>query len=158
MEDENLAQLTESQRCNLNALLDVLVPAWGDVFPAAGALGVAAFIEARLADTRGFAQVALSVLSRVATLVSAAGMQTLDELAPAERVALVRRVEAEDPMTFLTFLTQVYMGYYTNPTIPPKLGFPDRPPQPLGHKIAEDDNLDELLAPVRQRGRHYREC
>ena len=80
------------------------------------------------------------------------------ELAPAERVALVRRVEAEDPMTFLTFLTQVYMGYYTNPTIPPKLGFPDRPPQPLGHKIAEDDNLDELLAPVRQRGRHYREC
>ena len=150
-------QISEAQRANLEPLLDVLIPASGD-FAAAGALGVAKFIDARIADTKGFAKTAHAVLSRIDALVNDAKAGSLASLPNADRVTLVRQVEASDPLTFLAFLMQVYLGYYTNPAIPPKLGFPDRPPQPLGHTLPVDDNLEELLGPVRRRGRHYRQC
>ena len=159
MQDLNTAQLEDNQRACLASLLDILIPALESKgMLAAGALGIAGFVEARMQDTQGFSAIVLDVLSRIEALLSNAGVGALADIAPAERVALVRNVEAQQPLAFLTFLTQVYLGYYTHPSIPPKFGLPDRPPQPLGHKLPEDENLEELLAPVRGRGPLFRPC
>jgi hypothetical protein len=50
------------------------------------------------------------------------------------------------------------MDYYTHSSIPPKVGLPPRPPQPLGHEMPKNVDLDALLAPVRTRGKRWRDA
>ncbi len=50
------------------------------------------------------------------------------------------------------------MGYYSRADIRPHFGLSDRPTQPEGYELPEDDpdELADMLAPVRARGRCYR--
>lgn len=140
----------------LDTLLDVLLPAAGDL-PAAGALGVRSFLAERVGDTEGFGDAIAHLLAKASELLAAADAASLDALGDAERIGFVQRLEAAEPASFLKLTTQAFLGYYTEPSIPPRFGLPDRPPQPLGHTLPEDD-LEPLVEPVRQRGKCYVEC
>jgi hypothetical protein len=51
---------------------------------------------------------------------------------------------------------QAYCAYYQHPRVIAALGLAVRPPHPDGYALEQPD-LDALLAPVRERGRRYRE-
>ncbi len=86
------------------------------------------------------------------------GADGFSALGSDERDAVLFALQAQEPAFFAVFLQQSYMGYYTHPSVPPNFGLPDRPPQPLGHKLPPNENLDELVSPVKERGKCYREC
>ena len=50
------------------------------------------------------------------------------------------------------------MGYYSRADVRPQFGLSPRPTQPEGYELPEDDpdELADMLAPVRRRGRCYR--
>lgn len=143
--------LDETQRKLLDALLDLIIPASADGrIPAAGALGVAAFIEQRVATTPDLGQLILHSLAKTAALVDSDGIR-LD-------AALVARLEQEEPASFEALLRETYKGYYSRGDIRALLGLSAKPVHPDGYDVPEQD-LDEiraLTAPVKKRGRCYR--
>jgi len=78
-------------------------------------------------------------------------------LTPAERTAVFEEFTAADQFFLPAFLFLVYSGYYTDPRVVEMLGFEARPPHPQGYEMKPDD-LESLLAPVRRRGRMYRDA
>ena len=81
-----------------------------------------------------------------------------DDLDAAGRIAVVEALEREAPDAFTALLWHTYMGYYSRADIRPHFGLSDRPTQPEGYELPEDDpdELADMLAPVRARGRCYR--
>ncbi len=149
---DDRAPWTPTERALIDALLDVILPASADgKLPAGSALPVAEFLAARIAETAALGKLLRTVLRKAEALATTHGSITH---------ALVTQLEQTEPVLFQTFVRHAFMGYYTHPSIPLRLGLPDRPPQPLGHKVPRDTagELDELLAPVRARGKHYRDA
>jgi hypothetical protein len=148
---------TAQQCALLDALLDEILPPVGDL-PAGSTLGLLTFLAARAVDTNGFAAIMDLGLHAAAKMLTERGASDLRALPEPERLAFVQALEAGEPRFFSSFARQSYMGYYTHPTIPPRFGLPDRPPQPLGHTVQANMDLDVLLAPVRLRGKLYRDA
>ena len=139
MAEPDTALWSDAERALLDALLDQVIPASADGrMPAAGALGVADFIAAKLGDDP----------ARTTELARAFADLPADA-AEAERAA---------PANFSELVRLVYMGYYSRADVRPHFGLSDRPTQPEGYELPEDDpdELAALLAPVRARGRCYR--
>ena len=152
------APWTEAEGRLLTGLLDEIVPASADGrIPAAGALGIADFLARRAADDPALAVLLRQALSRAADLAEALG-GPFDGLDAAGRVAVVEALEREAPDAFVALLWHAYMGYYSRADVRPHFGLSDRPTQPEGYEMPEDDpdELADMLAPVRARGRHYR--
>ena len=142
----------------LTGLLDEIVPASADGrIPAAGALGIADFLARRAADDPALAVLLRQALSRTAALAEALG-GPFDGLDAAGRGAVVEALEREAPDAFVALLWHTYMGYYSRADVRPHFGLSDRPTQPEGYALPEDDpdELADMLAPVRARGRCYR--
>ena len=144
-------------RATIDALIDALLPASADGrLPAASQLGIADWLAQRAGEQPELgAQLALC--STELTELARARNAAFAELPAAQRDELVQALANAKPVAFAAVQRATYMGYYSHPTIPPLFGLPDRPPQPLGHKQPPDD-LETLLAPVRARGRHYRDA
>lgn len=150
---------TEAEDRLLTGLLDEIVPASADGrIPAAGALGVAEFLARRAADDPALATLLCTALARATALAEARGAQHFETLDAGARVAVVRALEREVPEAFTALLRQTYMGYYSRADIRPHFGVSDRPTQPEGYELPEDDpdELAAMLAPVRGRGHRYR--
>jgi len=131
------------------ALLDTLLPG-GEGWPAAGALGLATRMEVLVAAAPGGAEALARVLDALPRDFAA--------LAPESREATLREVEACHPAAFETVLSAAYAAYYTDgrvcDVIARRTGFPDRPPQPLGHPLPPFDM--RALEAVQARGATWR--
>ena len=149
---------SEDQGHLLSGLLDVIVPASADGrVPAAGALGIADFLVSKASADPALAVSLREVLAHAAALAEARGAN-FDDLDAAGRVAVVEALEREAADAFTALLWHTYMGYYSRADVRPHFGLSDRPTQPEGYELPEDDpdELADMLAPVRARGRCYR--
>ncbi len=149
---------SEDQGHLLSGLLDEIVPASADGrIPAAGALGIADFLVSKASADPALAASLREVLSHAAALADARGA-SFDDLDAAGRVAVVEALEREASDAFTALLWHTYMGYYSRADVRPHFGLSDRPTQPEGYELPEDDpdELADMLAPVRARGRCYR--
>jgi hypothetical protein len=145
------------ERASVEALIDALLPPSPDGrLPAASQLGVADFLARRAAELADFGPQLALCLAKLAELASARNAAFAD-LGPEARNELVQAIASAEPTAFAAVQRQTYMGYYTDPAIPALFSFPNRPPQPLGHKQPPDE-IEALLSPVRARGRRYREA
>ena len=146
-----------SERATIDALIDTLLPPSADGrLPAASQVGVADYLARRVTEVAGFDSQLALCLRKLAELASARNA-AFAELGPEARTELVQALANAEPAAFAAAQRQTFIGYYTEPSIPGKFGFPNHPPQPLGHKQPPDDQLEALLTPVRARGRRYRE-
>ena len=149
---------SEAEGRLLAGLLDEIVPASADGrIPAAGALGVADFMAQKAAADPALAASLRQALAHAKTLAEARGAR-FAALDAAGRVAVVAALERAVPDAFAALLRHTYMGYYSRPDVRPHFGLSDRPTQPDGYDVPDDDpdELADMLAPVRARGRHYR--
>ena len=149
---------SEDQGRLLTGLLDVIVPASADGrVPAAGALGIVDFLVSKASADPALAVSLREVLSHAAALAEARGAN-FDDLDAARRIAVVEALEQEAADAFTALLWHTYMGYYSRADVRPHFGLSDRPTQPEGYELPEDDpdELADMLAPVRARGRCYR--
>ena len=149
---------SESEGRLLAALLDEIVPASADGrVPAAGALGITEFLASRAADDPELATLLRTVLTRAEALGASRGAR-FEALDAPGRIAIVEALEREAPDAFTALLWHTYMGYYSRADVRPHFGLSPRPTQPEGYELPEDDpdELADMLAPVRARGRRYR--
>ena len=149
---------SEAEGRLLAALLDEIVPASADGrVPAAGALGVSAFLARKAADDAALAARLREALAHAARLAEVRGAD-FEALDAASRVALVEALEHDAPAAFAALLRHTYMGYYSRADVRPHFGLSPKPTQPDGYAVPDDDpdEMAALLAPVRARGRCYR--
>ena len=77
-----------------------------------------------------------------------------------EKVATLKRVEAAQGQDFETLVRLTYMGYYSRPDTRPYFGVGAHPIHPHGYPVDRESDamMDELSAPVRARGKAYRDA
>jgi hypothetical protein len=143
---------TPEARRTLVAVFDVLIPPREDgSVPGAGELGIASYVEEKLADAAAPIVVGLSALDELA---SSRGSSDFAALPPDQRTALLREFEQNEP-GFLPALTfHGFAGYYQNPRVMEAIGLPPRPPYPNGYDLEPGDL--SLLDAVRARPKLYR--
>lgn len=145
--------LNETNRPILDAILDELIPPSKDgTIPGAGALGVAEFLPTANAfapDPAGSVQTILNAVSG-----------NFAALPRDEKITDLQRVEAAYGQAFETLVRLTYMGYYSRPDIRPHFGVGAHPIHPKGYPVARESDamMDELTAPVRARGKVYRDA
>lgn len=145
--------LNETNRPILDAVLDELIPQSEDgCIPGAGALGVAVFLptaDAYAPDPVGSVQTILNAVSADFTA-----------LPRDEKIADLKRVEAANVQAFETLVRLTYMGYYSRPDTRPYVGVGAHPIHPKGYPVDHEsaDLMDKLTAPVRARGKVYRDA
>ena len=137
----------------LKALVDVLLPGDGR-FPSASDAGTHGLVADRLV-----AQTGESALDDLAGTVAACG-GPLGPLSVAERQAVVRRFEADQPEQFETLRMIAYLAYYESPAVVRAvraLGHVyNDAPQPAGYVMAPFDEGNPLQAPAHRRGDYVR--
>ncbi|MFS4580011.1 gluconate 2-dehydrogenase subunit 3 family protein [Phaeobacter sp. C3_T13_0] len=145
--------LNETNRSVLDAILDELIPPSDDgKIPGAGALGVAEFLptaQAYAPDPAGSVQTIIDAVSG-----------DFEALPRDEKVAVLKRVEAAHVQAFETLVRLTYMGYYSRPDMRPHFGVGSHPIHPKGYPVERETDalMDELTAPVRARGKAYRDA
>lgn len=145
--------LNETNRAVLDAILDELIPPSEDgKIPGAGALGVADFLptaQAYASDPAGSVQTILDAVS-----------DDFIALPRDEKVATLKRVEAAQGQDFETLVRLTYMGYYSRSDTRPYVGVGAHPIHPNGYPVDRESDamMDELTAPVRARGKAYRDA
>ena len=137
----------------LKDLVDVLLPGDGR-FPPASDAGTHGLVADRLV-----AQVGETALDDLAQTVADCG-GPLTPLGPAERQAVVRRMEETHPEQFETLRMVSYLSYYESPAVVRavrSLGHAyNDAPQPAGYAMAAFDESDPLQAPAHRRGDYVR--
>ncbi len=146
--------LVESQRALLADVLDRLIPST-ERLPAAGALGVADYIDRVLAGSTDLRRAILEVLLQIDATAGREHSRAFSELEGGCKDAVLRRVETVEPGSFQALLRQAYNGYYSDATVITGLGLEARPPQPAGYELEAGDLSS--LERVKRRGRMYRE-
>ena len=146
--------LVESQRALLTDVLDRLIPST-ERLPAAGALGVADYIDGVIAGATDLRRAILEVLLQIDATAGREHSRAFSELDGSRKDAVLRRLEASEPAIFQALLRQAYNGYYSDPTVITGLGLEARPPQPTGYELEAGDLSP--LEKVKRRGRMYRE-
>jgi hypothetical protein len=142
---------TEKQRKILDTIMDEIIPPSDNgKIPGAGALGVADFLPA----ARPYAT---DPIKSALTLINFVGEDFIKLPRPA-RVAILKKSELEHAEAFATLIRVTYMGYYSRSDIRPHFGVGSHPIHPQGYTVLPESHelMNELTAPVRQRGKVYR--
>lgn len=133
----------------LSAVVDTLLP--GDdatpPLPSGTAAGVAAKLAEHLVAGRDRARHE-AVLEAIAS--AARGEEAFVRANAAERIASVRRVEAEIRGPFQGLVALVLQDYCEAEAVLLAMGWREEPPQPQGHVLPPFD--EALLEPVTRRG------
>ena len=148
---------SESEREILRLVLDALIPPSADGrIPSGGLPEVVAF----LAAAERYADAPVASVRRLLDCLRKQGGEEFAALSDGERVAALERVEAAAGEDFTTLTRLAYMGYYSRADVRRALGLNAAPAHPGGYEVAPDgeERLAELTAPVRERGRAYREA
>jgi hypothetical protein len=127
--------LSDDQRRLLVAVLDRIVPPNGQL-PGAGGLGVDAAIDRTLALTPRLRPLFLHGLAEIAVIGERETGQDFLALDAATQESVLRSVEQAEPVFFAALVEHAYRGYYVRPEVHAAIGYPTRPPQPLGHELA----------------------
>lgn len=145
-----VAPWTEEERRELDALLDVLIPANADESKPS-ARDVAFFdymLRERVADE-------LVVGFRIFLLeYGHAGERHFSARDATEQTAAVSLWERRQALFFRSFMKHLLHCYYQDPRVVRAIGMEARPPFPEGYTIIDGDLT--LLEPVFERGRVYR--
>jgi len=148
------------EKALLNGLLDEIIPASDDSrIPSAGSLGIEDFIAIKAREAPGLADLVKRGLRTAQAFLESKG-DTFKALSPADRFTLAKILERREPEFFTALTRYTYMGYYTDPTVPPHFGLSAKPPHPYGYEVP-DESPEELTArvePVKKRGRCYQKC
>jgi len=148
-----MSAFVDAERRLLARVLNRLVPA-DDAFPAAGDLGVGAFVEAAIGRAPGARRLFLEGLGAIATACQARHAKAFEDAAERDQDDVLREVQASRPEFFDALLVHAYSGYYSRPEVIRLLGIEVWPPQPRGHHLDPFDPA--LLATVKHRARIYR--
>ena len=150
----------ENQRALLNGLLDEIIPASDDGrIPSAGSHHVIDFIAEKAREVIGLGELLVQGLQTMQNQVETLS-SSFDELPCKARIALIQELERQEPEFFAALLRLTYMGYYTEPRIPPLFGLSEKPPHPYGYYVPDETpaELAALVEPVIKRGTCYRRC
>lgn len=148
---------TDQQQRVLLHVLDDLIPASADGrLPAAGGLGVGAYLDRSLAALPELKAMIAAGLTALDALARRRHPRGLDGLGAAERAAVLAEHAGSEHAFPPILIMHAFAGYYQDPRILALLGLPPRAPHPQGYEMGPDDL--SLLDPVRRRGRLYREC
>jgi hypothetical protein len=151
------APFTTEQRRALAHVLDDILPASADgTLPAAGAFGVAAYVEHSLGALPELKAMVGEGLTALDALARARHPGGLDAMSPEARAAVLLEHAGSEHAFPPILILHAFAGYYQDPRILQRLGMPPRAPHPQGYEMGSDDL--SLLAPVRARGKIYREC
>ncbi|WP_417271647.1 MULTISPECIES: hypothetical protein [Alphaproteobacteria] len=136
--------MSDETRRLLAGIMDILIPANPSRnIPAGGLADVVDLVVAQEND-------GLDLLLKAAARALEGG----EPLSP----ETVRGLEMAHPESFAALLRATYMGYYSRADIRACLGLKEAPVHPDGYEVAPEPSafLEELTAPVRARGKVYR--
>jgi hypothetical protein len=151
------APFTAAQQRVLVHVLDDIIPASGDGrLPAAGQLGVAAYLDQSLNALPGLKAMIVEGLAALDALARQHNAGGLDALSAEERAAVLAEHAGSEHSFPPILIMHTFAGYYQDPRILAVLDLPPRAPHPKGYDMGLDDL--SLLGPVRRRGKLYREC
>ena len=139
-------------KASLAAVLDQLIPARDEGLPGAGALGLGAYVEARLGDAQPGVAAGLAALDHRA---KEEGCEDFAGLGGPRAAELVQEVAAAHPGFLESMIFHAYSGYYQHPQVVEAIGLEARPPFPGGYGLEQGDL--GLLDDVRSRPKLYRE-
>lgn len=136
---------------------DCLACIAGHMIPASAEFGMPAANDptifadmVSIVDHRDYA-----ALAAVLTAVDQAAGGSLVALSQQEQASLLNRLRAERVGMFAVVENIVARAYYRDDRVLAAIGMEVRPPFPKGYEVEQGDW--SLLAPVRQRGKIYRE-
>jgi len=117
----------------LRAVVDTVLP--GEALPNAAAAGV---------DLAKYAETARPALDAIAA--ASGGAARFAAASETERVAMLRRVEREQPAAFRALIMPLLIDYYDAAAVLAALGWRGQPPQPQGHAVpsADEETLRRL--------------
>lgn len=153
-------QWSENQLILLNSLLDEIIPASDDGrIPSAGTLNVAGFISEQTTQVSGLNELLTLGLETTQSQLEQRAA-TFDALTQKDRTALMKNLEKQEPDFFTALVKYTYMGYYTDPRIPPLFGLSEKPPHPYGYSVPDESSaeIEALVEPVKKRGICYQKC
>ncbi len=144
--------LTATERATLTATVSQIIPAH-DTLPSAGELGVAATIEATLAQAPSLRRTLLDGLHAIEL---ASSNREFSAHSADGQDAILRTVEETQPLFFNLLVEHTYRGYYALPVVQRALGLSGEPPQPRGYQMPPFDPA--LLTLQRQRAPFWRQA
>ena len=145
--------LTAAQRAIVDAVLNLIVPPSADGrLPGAAEVGVPAFLVAEAADALPALCEELDELERRARARFARGFAALEAR---ERGSLLGETRAQAPAFMSRLAMETLACYYQHDRVLEGLGLEARAPYPKGYEVVPGDL--SLLAPVRARGKIYRD-
>ena len=144
---------TSAERELLRHVLNRLVPE-SPGLPAAGDLGIAAYLEEVVGARAGMGRLLLDGLRRIARIGEGRHPDGYAALTGDEQDSVLGVVEREDPGFFEVLVAETYSGYYSHPTVLRHLGV-EGPPQPRGHTL--EPFQGPLVERVRRSGFTYRQ-
>ncbi len=145
--------LTAAQWATLDAVLNLIVPASADArMPGAAEVGVPAYLCAEAADALPVLREELDELERRSRARFARGFAALEQ---GERLSLIGELRAQAPAFMSRLAMETLACYYQHERVLEGLGMEARPPYPTGYQVVQGDL--SLLAPVRARGKIYRD-
>ena len=146
--------LTAAQRSTLDAVLNLIVPPSADGrMPGAAEVGVPAYLVAQAADALPVLRDELEALERRSRARFA---RAFAALAQGERRSLIDELRARAPAFMSRLAMETLACYYQHDRVLEGLGLEARAPYPKGYQVVPGDL--SLLAPVRSRGKIYRDA
>ena len=148
-------KLTESDRRNMRAVMDRLIPAVDDL-PGAGSMGLLEQVEGMAASYSRFGKALArfaEALSMDMSVEAQGGFLSMDG---EQQDEAIREVEAALQDDFNLVLETVYLAYYGDPRVHRRIGWRTGALQPMGFKMAPFD--DAVLEKVRQRQPFWRQA
>lgn len=146
--------LTAAQRASLDLVLNLIIPPSADArMPGGSEVGLPAYLAAE-------APAVLPVLCRELDELEQRSRERFArgfaELEGDERKSLVDALRAQDASFMSGLVHELLACYYQHDRVLEGLGLEARPPFPKGYQVAQGDL--RLLAPVRARGKMYRDA
>ncbi len=147
--------LTESDRRNMRAVMDRLVPPVDDL-PGAGSMGLLDEVERMAAEHDRYRQSLVRFLDALTLDMSvevAGGFLALDA---GQQDEAIREIEGSISGDFANVLEVVYLAYYSQPQVHKRIGWRTGPLQPLGFTLPPFD--ESILENVRKREPFWRQA
>ncbi len=135
---DNETQLTDADRLVLSAVMDLIVPAVGEL-PGAGEMGLAQAAEELACKERKYGVSLRHVMEALSLEPSARAEGGFAALDADRRIAALRVLEANMPVYFDDFVDLVYIVYYSDDRVHKRIGWRSGPLQPLGWEMPSWD-------------------
>jgi hypothetical protein len=136
-------QLTAAEVSTLRVIADVLIPASGDNPAATAEPDLDSWLR-RAVDARADAFDAITAV-----------LAQLDGAAPDVTDQALRKLHAEQPMTFQALTAVIAGAWLLTPTVRERIGYPGQRRDPARFEEAADQISDGILDPVIARGPIY---